>query len=138
MSRPAGNTHFDEGLDGPPILPSVMFGLGVGLVTGLIGMFVMVRLTIAVLYPAGSSGRVINAVLGVVLAVLIGALAARFAATGAERRGCGRRPVLRAARIAGVVAVLGTLTLGVTAPLSPVTWVLEVVAGLAAAWWTRR
>lgn len=138
MNRTAGYTRFDEELEGPPILPSVMFGLGVGLVTGLIGMFVMVRLTIAVLYPAGSTGRVINAVLGVALAVLIGSLAARFAATGAERRGCGPRPVLRAARIAGVIAVLATLALGVTAPLSPVTWVVEVVAGLAAAWWTRR
>ena len=126
----------DADLDRPVTVGPLLTGLAGGLAVAVAGMLALGRLTIGTLHGLGSAGTVANAILGSVLAAAVGVVASRFAATAGARRGAGRRGARRAGRAAGVGAVLVAVGLGMTVPLHPAAWVLALVLGAAAAWWT--
>lgn len=131
----AGEERPGAGADA--VLP-VLFGLLAGLAVALLGLFTLGRLTITTLGSAGAGGRLTNAVLGAALAAAIGAVAARFAVRGARTRDLDEAVARRSGLIAGIVAVLLTVGVGLTTPLHPVITVLELGVGWLATWWTVR
>jgi hypothetical protein len=116
----------------------VMLGLIAGIIGGLVTMLTLGRLTLDVLYARGTTGILVNAVLGVAAAVAIGFAATRLTVARARVRDVGHDQAVRAGLLAGTGSVLMVMGLGMTTPLHPVTWFAELVLGGAASWWASR
>lgn len=112
----------------------VALGLSAGLGAGVVSLFTLGRLTIAVLHGMGAAGVVVNAVLGALVAMGIGFGVATLTARRARARGVGVGRAARTGMVTAVASVLGTVGLGMTAPLHLLTWTAHVLLGFLAAW----